>query len=87
MISLRGGRVLLAQLIVRNLEDEIVRELKRRAALNGRSAEEEHRELLRRTLGVPRTSASLKQLLLEMPDAGEDSDFDRPRDRGRPVDL
>lgn len=29
----------------------------------------------------------LKDLLLEMPDVGEDQDFNRPEDRGRPVDL
>ena len=31
--------------------------------------------------------ASLKQLLLEMPDVGDDRDFERPDDRGRAVEL
>ncbi len=35
---------------VRNLEDEVVARLKRRAARNGRSAEAEHREILRQAL-------------------------------------
>jgi hypothetical protein len=29
----------------------------------------------------------LKELLLEIPNVGEDRDFERPRDRGRPVEL
>lgn len=35
---------------VRNLEDEIITRLKRRAARHGRSAEAEHREILRQAL-------------------------------------
>ena len=40
----------MGQLVVRNLEDDIVDALKARAAEHGRSAEAEHRELLRRAL-------------------------------------
>ncbi len=39
-----------SNLHVRNLEDEVVARLKRRAARNGRSAEAEHREILRQAL-------------------------------------
>ena len=35
---------------VRNLDDELIARLKRRAARHGRSAEAEHREILRRAL-------------------------------------
>jgi plasmid stability protein len=35
---------------VRNVDDEIIRRLKRRAARHGRSAEAEHREILRQAL-------------------------------------
>ena len=42
-----------AQLVVRNLDRKTVVALKRRATAHGRSAEEEHREILRRALGVP----------------------------------
>jgi plasmid stability protein len=76
-----------AQLIVRNLDEETVQALKRRAARNGRSAEAEHREILRATLRGPRPAKSLKQLLLEMPAGGRDADFARSRDRGRRVRL
>ncbi|MEJ2085549.1 MAG: DNA-binding protein [Acidobacteriota bacterium] len=75
----------MAQLIVRNLEDEVVRELKLRAAQHGRSAEEEHREILRQVLqegGPP-----LKKLLQKMPNVGDDRDFERSPDRGRTVEL
>ena len=40
----------MAQLIVRNVDDDLVRRLKRRAAEHGRSAEEEHRLLLEAAL-------------------------------------
>jgi antitoxin FitA len=40
----------MAQLIVRNLDDELVERLKRRATEHGRSAEAEHREILRQAL-------------------------------------
>ena len=47
----------MAQLIVRNLDEELVARLKQRAAEHGRSAEAEHREILREALmGEPRRS-------------------------------
>jgi antitoxin FitA len=77
----------MAQLIVRNIDETLVRELKLRAARNGRSAEEEHREILRHALRREHRAASLKQLLAEMPDSGDDRDFERVDDRGRNVKL
>lgn len=77
----------MAQLIVRDIEDEIVRELKRRAARNGRSAEEEHRQILRGALRPPHKKPSLKEMIEQMPDVGDDDDFARIDDYGRPVDL
>jgi antitoxin FitA len=76
-----------AQLLVRDIESDVVRELKIRAARHGRSAEEEHREILRGALRDSGPRTSLKELLLEIPDIGEDRDFERPRDLGRPVEL
>lgn len=76
----------MAQLIVRGIEDEVVRALKERAGRHGRSAEAEHREILREVLaGLP--AEDPKAVLLDMPDVGEDEDFARIRDRGRQVDL
>jgi plasmid stability protein len=76
----------MAQLIVRNLEEEIVKALKLRAARHGRSAEEEHREILRHALR-PGPQTSFKELLAAMPPVGEDADFERVQDRGRDVEL
>ena len=71
----------MAQLVVRNLEDNLVHRLKQRAAEQGISAEEEHRRILRRALlGSEEEFPDLKALLLAMPDAGEDEDFARLRD-------
>lgn len=77
----------MAQLIVRKIEDDLVRALKLRAARHGRSAEAEHREILRETLKPRRPGKTLKELLLEMPTVGEDKDFERRPDRGRRVKL
>lgn len=41
-----------ANLHVRNLDDELVARLKRRAARHGRSTEAEHREILRQVLAA-----------------------------------
>jgi plasmid stability protein len=75
------------QLIVRNLEEEVVKELKLRAAQHGRSAEAEHREILRQALLPHRAKRSLKELLLAMPDVGDDADFERVPDHGRDTEL
>lgn len=77
----------MAQLLVRDIDGEVVRELKVRAARHGRSAEEEHRRILREALKPAGMAQSLKELLLAMPDVGEDQDFARPEDRGRAVEL
>jgi plasmid stability protein len=77
----------MAQLLVRGIDGGVVRELKIRAARNGRSAEEEHRRILREALLPERPAKSMKELLREMPDVGEDADFGRLEDRGRPVEL
>lgn len=44
----------MATLTVRQLDDEVVRRLRIRAAEHGRSAEAEHREILRQALTVSR---------------------------------
>jgi plasmid stability protein len=77
----------LGQLIVRNLEDTVVRALQERAGRNGQSAEAEHRDILRRALTTSRGATRLKDLLQGMPDAGDDADFARVRAKGRVVKL
>ena len=77
----------MAQLIVRNLEDEVVRALKISAAQHGRSAEEEHRELLRSVLlRTLKAQPDFKSLLASIP-TGDDEIFERSRDTGRDVAL
>ena len=73
----------MAQLIVRQLEEDLVRELKARATRNGRSAETEHREILRSALADRSGGCSFKEALLAMPDVGEDADFARQAARPR----
>ena len=77
----------MSQLIVRQLDEDVVQALRSQAAKRGRSAEAEHREILRHALLGPRRSVSLKEALLNMPDVGHDRDFKRKKDRGRRVAL
>ena len=65
-----------AQLMVRNLPDDLVKALKQRAAKNNRSAEQEHREILQAALRGPRRRR-LAEVLAAMPNVGEDLDFAR----------
>jgi antitoxin FitA len=85
IIDSGGGHV--RQLIVRNIEDEVVLALKRRAARHGRSAEAEHREILREALVGDAERPSFKDFLASMPDVGEDGDFAVPRDLPRDLRL
>ena len=75
----------MAQLIVRKLEQDLVKKLKMRAVEHGRSAEAEHREILRRALFPDRQGQSLKDLLSSMPAVGSDEDFERHDDLGREI--
>jgi plasmid stability protein len=77
---MQGGNV--AQLVVRNLPDDLVKALKLRAARNNRSAEQEHREILQAVLRGPRRR-SLAQVLGSMPNVGRDEDFARDQKDGR----
>lgn len=71
------------QLIVRRVEDEVVRALKLRAAAHGRSMEAEHRQILRDTLLSSGAGRSFKEHLAAFPDVGDDADFALPRDLPR----
>ena len=63
-------------LLVRGVDEALVRALKERAGAHGRSAEAEHREILAEALARPRKRA-LAQLLASVPDVGTDADFER----------
>jgi antitoxin FitA len=68
--------LVMAQLIVRDLPAELVVALKRRAAKRNRSAEQEHREILKAALkGTKRRP--LAAALAAIPNVGEDGDFKR----------
>jgi plasmid stability protein len=78
MLALLAPEVIdaLAQLMVRNVDEAVVRELKKRAARRNHSAEQEHREILEHALLRPKRR-SLAEVLAAMPDVGEDADFKR----------
>jgi antitoxin FitA len=66
----------MADLLVRGVEENIVRALKERAAAHGRSAEAEHRALLVLALSGPQRR-SFAEVLAAMPAVGDDADFAR----------
>jgi plasmid stability protein len=61
-------------LIVRNVEEDVALALKQLAASHGRSAEAEHREILRMVLQRPKRR-TVADVLSSMPNVGEDADF------------
>ncbi len=66
------------QLIVRQIEERVVKKLKEQAGQHGISMEEEHRRILREALlGPSRKKRSFKEFLLAMPNVGKDEDFER----------
>ena len=71
----------MANLLVRGVDDALVQNLREQAAAHGRSAEAEHREILSRALRRPR-KRSFAEVLMNMPDVGEDADFERVNDLG-----
>ncbi len=69
----------MANLIVRNIDDDIANALKARANQHGISAEAEHRLILQQALMRPKKK-SFVEVLSQMPDVGEDIDFARQQD-------
>jgi antitoxin FitA len=63
-------------LLVRGVDEALVRALKQRAAANGRSMEEEHRAILAKALSSPRRRG-FAEVLASMPAVGVDADFER----------
>ncbi len=61
-------------LIVRNVEEDITLALKQLAASHGRSAEAEHREILKAALQRPKRRTVI-DVLMSMPNVGNDDDF------------
>lgn len=66
----------MANLLVRGVDEAIVRALKERAGEHGQSAEAEHRAILAQALARPRRR-TFAEVLASMPDVGLDADFER----------
>ena len=70
----------MANLIVRNVTEDIIKALKRRAGRHGTSAEAEHRKILAQALLRP-PKRSFAEAIAAMPNVGRDSDFERVQDQ------
>ena len=69
----------MANLVVRNIDEEVVNALKARAGKHGISAEAEHRKILESVLVHPRKK-SFTEVLATIPNVGHDQDFAREQD-------
>lgn len=69
------------------LSEDIRRQLEQQAALHGCSVESELESILKDVFGRQAQESSLKELLLAMPDVGEDADFNLFRDTARQIKL
>lgn len=69
----------MANLLVRNVDEALVQSLRERAAAHGRSAEAEHREILATALRKPQRK-TFAEVLMSIPNVGEDADFAREDD-------
>jgi antitoxin FitA len=83
----------MAQLLVRNISESLVKKLKRRAVENGTSAEEEHRRILHEVLEErskkEKKPRSLFDAFAELNKIAPDFDFEPKRThwKSRPVEL
>jgi antitoxin FitA len=69
----------MANLIVRNIDEAIVKALKMRASKHGVSAEAEHRKILEQVLLKPQKKP-FSEVLSLIPNVGKDADFERVQD-------
>ena len=73
----------MANLIVRNIDESVVKALKMRASQHGVSAEAEHRRILEQVLLRPQRK-TFSEVLRLIPQVGRDADFERVRDDKAP---
>jgi antitoxin FitA len=66
----------MAQLIVGDLSEDLIKALEQRAAKHHRSIEQELREILQAALARPKRRHSA-EVLAAIPNVGEDGDFER----------
>ncbi|MEM7595943.1 MAG: DNA-binding protein [Cyanobacteria bacterium P01_A01_bin.83] len=70
-----------------NLSKDNRDRLQQRAAIHGISLESELDSILTSVFEPKTAENSLKELLLSMPDVGEDEDFNRVRDNAKEISL
>jgi plasmid stability protein len=75
------------QILIRRLDQQVVRRLRAKAASDGISAEEEARRILRRSLVGEVPAMPLIDFLRTMPDVGDGRIFRRPKRTPRNVKL
>jgi plasmid stability protein len=77
----------MAQILIRRLDQHVVRKLRAKAASDGISAEEEARRILRRSLVGDAPDMPLIDFLRTMPEVGDGGLFRRSKRKSRKVTL
>ena len=75
------------QILIRRLDQQVVRKLRAKAASDGISAEEEARRILRRSLIGDAPVMPLIDFLRTMPEVGDGRILRRPKHKPRKVTL
>jgi plasmid stability protein len=75
------------QILIRRLDQQVVRKLRAKAVSDGISAEEEARRILRRSLIGDAPNMPLIDFLRTMPDVGDGRIFRRPKRKPRKLKL
>ena len=75
------------QILIRRLDERIIRKLRAKAAADGVSAEEEARQILRRSLVGEAPGMSLIDFIRTMPEVADGRIFRRPKRKPRKVKL
>ena len=75
------------QILIRRLDQHLIRKLRAKAAADGVSVEEEARQILRRSLVGEAPGMSLIDFIRTMPEVGDGRIFRRPKGKPRKVKL
>ena len=75
------------QILIRRLDQHVIRKLRAKAAADGVSAEEEARQILRRSLVGEAAGMSLIDFIRTMPEVGDGRIFRRAKRKPRKVKL
>jgi plasmid stability protein len=78
--------IIMATLTIPQVDEELVQRLRKHASAAGISVEDAHRQLLQTALSAE-SDATLHDYLQQMPNVGDDCDFEISRQASAPVEI